>query len=57
MNDNGRIFVPADTYQAGPAHGILSPFEPGTRTLPAGWQIAPRFKSLPTEIVFERTSP
>ncbi len=54
MNDNGRIFVPADTYQAGPAHGILSPFEPGTRTLPAGWQIAPRFKSLPTDIVFEK---
>ncbi len=57
MSNNEKIFVSSNTYEAGPAHGMLSPFEPGTRTLPAGWQIAPRFKSLPTEIVFERTSP
>jgi uncharacterized protein len=41
-------------YQAGDAHGLLSGFEPGTRTLPAGSRVDHRFRSLPTEIVFEK---
>lgn len=54
MSDNDRIFVPSNTYEAGPSHGMLSPFEPSTRTLPAGWQIDPKFKPLPTDIVLEK---
>jgi len=53
MSNNEKIFVPS-TYEAGPAHGMLSPFDPGTRTLPAGWQIAPRFKPLSTDVIFEK---
>jgi len=54
MSVNDKVFVPSDTYEAGPAHGMLSPFEPGTRTLPAGWQIDPKFRPLPTDIVLEK---
>jgi uncharacterized protein len=34
--------------------GILTPFGPGTRTLEAGFQIAPQFLPLPVDIVFEK---
>ncbi len=54
MSVTDKVFVPSDTYEAGPAHGMLSPFEPGTRTLPAGWQIDPKFRPLPTDIVLEK---
>ena len=53
MSAKEKVFAPS-TYEAGPAHGILSPFEPGTRTLPAGWQAAPRFTPIPTDIVFDK---
>src|SRR5437868_6480683 len=53
MIDNEKIFVPA-TYEAGPVHGTLSPFEPSTRMLPAGWRIDPRFKPLPADVVLEK---
>ena len=35
-------------------HGLLSGFEPGTRTLPAGFQVAPQFLPLPADVVFEK---
>jgi predicted acyl esterase len=54
MSDNEKIFVPSYEYVAGPGRGVLSAFEPGTRTLPAGWQVDPRFKPLQTEIFFEK---
>ena len=53
MSTNERIFAPSK-YEAGPAHGMLSPFEPATTTLPAGWQSTPLFKALPIDIVFEK---
>lgn len=34
--------------------GVLTPFEPGTRTLPAGYQVAPPFKALPVEVVLDK---
>ena len=34
--------------------GILTAFEPGTRTLEVGFQIAPQFLPLPVDIVFEK---
>jgi len=54
MNNNDKILVQSGPYQAGPAHGMLSPFEPGTRTLTAGWQIDPKFKPLQSDIVLEK---
>ena len=48
MNDDDRVFVPSYPYEAGPARGVLSPFEPGTRTLPAGYRIDPRFRPITT---------
>ncbi|GJF34511.1 hydrolase [Kitasatospora sp. NE20-6] len=53
MREEEKAFEPSH-YEAGPAHGLLSAFEPGTRTLPAGSRIDPRFRSLPTDVVFER---
>jgi predicted acyl esterase len=54
MSGQDKVFVPSHEFVAGPARGILSPFEPGTRTLPAGWQIDPRFKPLDSEIVLDK---
>ena len=53
MSHNDRVFE-TNTYEAGPAHGMLSPFEPGVRTLPKGWQIDPKFTKLPVDIVLEK---
>ncbi|MCP3730010.1 CocE/NonD family hydrolase [Sphingomonas sp. MG17] len=57
MGPGEKIYVPATPYEAGPLHGVLSPFEPGTRTLPAGYQIDPQFKPIPCDIVFEKDVP
>nr|WP_321407142.1 CocE/NonD family hydrolase [uncultured Carboxylicivirga sp.] len=48
------IYKPSYNYEAGIAHGILSKFEPGTRTLPKGFQLDPQFSPLPVDIVFEK---
>ncbi|WNG28271.1 CocE/NonD family hydrolase [Cystobacter fuscus] len=53
MSHAEKAFEPSQ-YEAGDAHGLLSKFEPGTRVLPAGFQIAPRFRSLSSEVVFEK---
>ena len=34
--------------------GVLTAFEPGTRTLEAGFRIAPQFRALPVDVVFEK---
>ena len=34
--------------------GVLTGFDPGTRTLKAGWKVAPQFRELPVDIVFEK---
>ena len=49
-----QIFEPAYTYIEGIEHGLFSVFEPGTRILPAGFQVDPKFRPLPVEIVFEK---
>ncbi|NID09197.1 CocE/NonD family hydrolase [Fibrivirga algicola] len=48
------VYEPAYAYQAGLAHGIFSPFEPGTRILPKGYQVDPQFMPLPVDIVFDK---
>ncbi len=48
-----RIFVPSYPYNEN-EHGLFTGFNPSTTTLPAGHKIAPQFKALTTDIVFER---
>ncbi len=54
MSDEEKIFVPTNPYEPGPANGVFSAFEPGSRTLPAGYRPNPIFKPLPLDIVFEK---
>ncbi|RWY48392.1 CocE/NonD family hydrolase [Mucilaginibacter gilvus] len=49
-----KVFVPSYPYNGGFEHGLLSDLDPGTRTLPAGFQVAPKFRPLPVDIVFEK---
>ncbi|WP_433832979.1 CocE/NonD family hydrolase [Actinoplanes sp. CA-015351] len=49
-----RIFMPSKPLEPGDRYGVLSDFAPGTRTLPAGFQIAPAFRPTPVDIVFEK---
>ncbi|HEX4402737.1 MAG TPA: CocE/NonD family hydrolase [Galbitalea sp.] len=53
MSDDKRIYVPSGPLPAART-GILTEFKPGTTTLEAGYQVAPQFKALPVDIVFER---
>jgi uncharacterized protein len=53
VSDVHQIFVSSDPLP--PARtGLLTGFDPGTRTLEAGFQIAPQFRSVPVDIVFEK---
>jgi uncharacterized protein len=53
MSDGQKIFVSSDPLP--PARtGVLSGFKPGTRTLEAGFQIAPQIRSVPVDIVFDK---
>lgn len=53
MSDDQKIFMSSHPLP-GDRYGILSDFDPGTRTLEAGFQIAPPFQPLPVDIVFEK---
>lgn len=57
MNDVRKVFTPSRPLEPGARYGILSGFEPGTRTLEAGFRIAPPFKPLPVDIVFDKDVP
>ncbi|MFE6933520.1 CocE/NonD family hydrolase [Streptomyces sp. NPDC057699] len=57
MSDDQKVFTRSRPLEPGPRYGILSGFEPGTRTLEAGFRIAPPFKPLPVDIVFEKDVP
>ena len=54
MPDDLAVFVPAYPYDEASETGVFSRFEPGVRTLPAGFQLEPRFLPLPVEIVLEK---
>ncbi|MEU3509688.1 CocE/NonD family hydrolase [Streptomyces longwoodensis] len=56
MSDQ-KIFMPSQPLKPGDRYGVLSGFDPGTRTLEAGFQIAPPFKPLPVDIVFDKDIP
>jgi uncharacterized protein len=54
MSHAEKVLVPSHHYAAGDAHGLLSAFDPGTRIWPTGFQIDPKFRSLPVDIVLEK---
>jgi predicted acyl esterase len=55
MGDDQKIYLPSQPLEPGSdRYGILSEFGPGTRTLSAGFRIAPPFRPLPVDIVFEK---
>jgi predicted acyl esterase len=53
MSEDQRMFIPSRPLPT-PRTGVLTPFDPGTRTLEAGFRIAPQFKPLTSDIVFEK---
>lgn len=53
MSDDLKMYVPSSPLPAGRS-GALTAFDPGTRILEAGFKIAPQFKALPVDIVFEK---
>ncbi len=53
MSDDQKLFVPSHPLPA-PRTGVLTGFDPGTRTLEAGFQIAPPFRALPVDIVLDK---
>lgn len=48
-----RIYTPSTPLPA-PRTGVLTPFEPGTRTLEAGYRVAPQFRALPVDTVLDK---
>lgn len=56
MTSDRHIFTPS--HPLPPARtGVLTPFDPGTRVLEAGYQVAANFKPLPVDVVFEKDIP
>ncbi|MFF3442044.1 CocE/NonD family hydrolase [Streptosporangium sp. NPDC002721] len=54
MSRSEMMFVPSRPLEPGDRYGVLSDFAPGTRTLPAGFRIAPPFKALPVDVVLDK---
>jgi len=53
LTDDQRMFLPSQPLP--PARtGLLTGFDPGTRTLEAGFQIAPQFRAIPVDILFDK---
>ena len=52
MSDQ-RIYV-ASTPLPAARTGVLTPFAPGTRTLEAGFRVAPPFRPLPVDVVLDK---
>lgn len=53
MTDDQKLYLPSSPLPP-ERTGLLTPFAPGARTLEAGFQVAPQFKPLPVDIIFER---
>ncbi|WP_410814978.1 CocE/NonD family hydrolase [Micromonospora sp. 067-2] len=55
MTEDQRVYMPSRPLEpGGDRYGVLSGFEPGTRILPAGFQIAPAFRPISIDIVLEK---
>ncbi|MGN5632110.1 CocE/NonD family hydrolase [Streptomyces sp. AC154] len=57
MSDVQKVFTPSQPLEPGARYGVLSEYEPGTRTLEAGFRVAPPFKPLPLDIVLDKDVP
>jgi predicted acyl esterase len=53
MSEDLKIYTASQPLPPGRI-GLLTPFEPGARTLEAGFQVAPQFLPLPVDVVFEK---
>lgn len=53
MSDDQKMYLPSSPLPAARS-GALTAFEPGTRTLQAGFRIAPTFAALPVDVVLEK---
>lgn len=51
---NTGVFAPAKPYSEAEQNHPFAKFEPGTRTLPAGFQVGERYMPLPQDLVFEK---
>ncbi len=55
MSEIQKIYMPSKPLvPGGERYGILSNFEPGTRTLKAGTRLAPQFKALQSDILLDK---
>ena len=55
MNNEKAIFVPSYPIDnKDQKQGLFYDHDPGTRVLPAGFQVEPGFRSLPVDVVFEK---
>ena len=55
MSESQKLYVPSRPLEPGSdRYGVLSEFDPGTRTLAAGSRIAPMFGPLPVDIVLDK---
>ncbi|UVO11207.1 CocE/NonD family hydrolase [Mycobacterium sp. SVM_VP21] len=53
-----KVFTASHPLEpGGDRYGVLSGFDPGTRTLPAGFRLAPPFRDLPVDIVLDKDVP
>jgi len=53
VSDVQRVFVPSLPLPAART-GVLTTFDPGSRMLEAGFRVAPQFRALPVDVVFDR---
>ena len=54
MAQADKVFMPSHPLEPGARYGVLSGFDPGTRTLQVGFRLAPAFRALPVDIVLEK---
>src|ERR1700684_63553 len=54
MTQEEKVFTPSHPLEPGARYGVLSGFDPGIRTLPVGFRLAPAFKALPVDIVLDK---
>jgi hypothetical protein len=54
MTEPQNVFIASRPLEPGDRYGVLSGFDPGTRTLAAGSRIAPPFAVLPVDVVLQK---
>jgi predicted acyl esterase len=54
MAKQDAVLIPSLPYDEAAEPTLFGTFEPGTRTLPAGFQTTPQFQPIPIDIVFDK---